>query len=170
VVKGERSIVRCPWCGHAEDKVVDSRGADAGSAIRRRRECLKCSRRYTTFERVEELGLFVIKRDGSKEPYDREKVVLGIAKAMKNRSPSDPEVQRIAAAVEQALRRKGPRVTSQEVGLEVLDQLRKADPVAYLRFVSVYKDFQEVTDFERELGLLLQKKEPAKSRAKRSSR
>ena len=162
--------MRCPWCGHGEDKVIDSRSADAGSAIRRRRECLKCSRRYTTFERVEELGLFVIKRDAAKEPYDREKVVAGIAKAMRNRPPSDPEVQKIAGAVEQALRRKGPRVTSQEVGLEVLDQLRKADKVAYLRFVSVYKDFRELTDFERELGLLLQKKEPAKPRAKRPAR
>jgi transcriptional repressor NrdR len=152
--------MRCPWCGHPDDKVVDSRAADAGSAIRRRRECLRCGRRFTTFERVEEAKLVVIKRSGSKEPFDRQKVVAGITKAIKNRPVTREQVAGAAERVEEKLRRKGPVVTAQEVGLEVLGLLRKLDDVAYLRFASVYKDFQELTDFERELGLLLQKREP----------
>jgi transcriptional repressor NrdR len=146
--------------------VVDSRLSDGGSAIRRRRECLACKRRYTTFERVEELGLSVVKRDGSKEPYDREKVVAGISKAIKNRPVTAAQVQNVASRVEERLRRKGPTVTTQEVGVEVLQALAKLDQVAYMRFASVYKDFQQITDFEKELGLLLQKREPARGRGK----
>jgi transcriptional repressor NrdR len=151
--------MRCPWCGHPDDKVVDSRSADRGAAIRRRRECLKCGRRFTTFERIETAGLTVVKRDGTKEPFDSAKIVAGIAKAIKNRPVPMEEVARVAARIEEKLRRKGSVVTTQEVGLEVLSALRKLDDVAYLRFASVYKDFQELTDFERELGLLLQKRE-----------
>jgi transcriptional repressor NrdR len=159
--------VRCPWCGKQVDKVIDSRAAEGGVAIRRRRQCGACGRRYTTFERVEELVLTVIKRDGSKEPYEREKVVSGIRKAIKNRPVSDEQVAQLAARVEERLHRKGPEVTTQDVGLEVLTQLGKLDQVAYMRFASVYKDFQEITDFERELGLLLQKREPAGARRRR---
>jgi transcriptional repressor NrdR len=158
--------MRCPWCGHGADRVVDSRTAEGGGTIRRRRECRSCRRRYTTFERVEELGLTVIKRDGSKEPYDRAKIVAGMTKALKNRPVDDDQVVAMAARVEERLRRKGPRVTSQEVGIEVLAQLARVDQVAYMRFASVYKDFQEITDFERELGLLLQKREPAKGKTR----
>ena len=158
--------MRCPWCGRENDRVVDSRLSEGGSAIRRRRECLACKRRYTTFERVEELGLSVVKRDGSKEPYDREKVVAGISKAIKNRPVTAAQVQNVASRVEERLRRKGPTVTTQEVGLEVLQALAKVDQVAYMRFASVYKDFQQITDFEKELGLLLQKREPARGRRK----
>jgi transcriptional repressor NrdR len=147
--------------------VVDSRDAEAGGAIRRRRECRSCHRRYTTFERIEDVGLAVIKRDGTREPYDREKVVSGVAKAIKNRPVTEDDVEALAERVETRLRRKGPKVTSQEVGLEVLNQLEKVDQVAYLRFASVYKDFKELTDFEREVGLMLQKREPAKRRASR---
>ena len=156
--------MRCPWCGRENDRVVDSRLSDGGAAIRRRRECRACRRRYTTFERVEELGLSVVKRDGSKEPYDREKVVAGISKAIKNRPVTAAQVQNVASRVEERLRRKGPSVTTQEVGVEVLQALSKLDQVAYMRFASVYKDFQAITDFERELGVLLQKREPAKHR------
>ena len=144
--------------------MVDSRIADGGEAIRRRRECLACRRRYTTFERVEELGLTVIKRDGAKEPYDRQKVMAGIAKAIVNRPVTAAQVQGVAARAEERLRRKGPQITSQAVGLEVLAQLAKVDQVAYMRFASVYKDFQQLTDFEEELGLLPQKREAAKRR------
>jgi len=154
--------MRCPWCHAEDDKVVDSRPAEGGSAIRRRRECLTCSRRYTTFERVEGVGLVVIKRDGAKEPFDREKLTGGIQKAIKNRPVSPEQLERIVDRVEERLRRKGPEVTSQQVGLEVLAGLAKLDQVAYMRFASVYKDFQQITDFERELGVLLQKKVPAK--------
>jgi transcriptional repressor NrdR len=158
--------VRCPWCGREKDRVVDSRLSESGAAIRRRRECLSCKRRYTTFERVEDVGLMVVKRDGSKEPYDREKVVAGLAKALTNRPVTAAQVQNVASRIEERLRRKGPVVTTQEVGLEVLSMLAKLDQVAYMRFASVYKDFQQITDFEKELGILLQKREPAKRRSR----
>ena len=159
--------MRCPWCAHEDDKVVDSRSVERGGAIRRRRECLSCHRRYTTFERVEGLGLTLIKRDGTKEPYLREKLVSGIEKSLANRPVTDEQVATVVGKVEARLRRKGPQVTSQDVGLEVLAELKKLDQVAYMRFASVYKDFQEVSDFERELGMMLQKRAPAKPRARR---
>lgn len=162
--------MRCPWCGNPEDRVVDSRAADEGDAIRRRRQCLSCDRRFTTFERVEEVSLSVIKRDGGKEPFDRAKVVAGVVKAIKNRPVTEEQVARLAERVEEKLRRKGPAVTTQEVGLEVLALLRRLDEVAYVRFASVYKDFQELDDFERELGLLLQKRSASPKRVAGSSR
>ena len=152
--------MRCPWCGSAETRVVDSRPAEEGSSIRRRRSCESCGKRFTTSERAQGLGLRVIKRDGSKEPYDREKMIGGLRKAFVNRPVTEEQVAELATRVESKLRPKGPDVTTQEIGLEVLAQLRNADDVAYLRFASVYKDFQQVTDFEKELGLLLQKREP----------
>ena len=152
--------MRCPWCGAAETKVVDSRPAEDGGAVRRRRACDACARRFTTFERVHGVGLRVIKRGGAKEAFDREKLVAGVRKAIKNRPVTDEQVARLASRVEERLRRKGPDVTTHDVGVEVLTALRKLDEIAYLRFASVYKDFQELTDFERELGLLLQKREP----------
>ena len=157
--------MRCPWCGADDDRVVDSRPADGGSAIRRRRACNACGRRFSTYERVERVRLVVRKRDGTTEPFDREKVASGISKATKNRPVSRVEVDDLVDRVEVRLRRKGPEVTSQQVGIEVLQQLRTLDEVAYLRFASVYKDFQELTDFERELGALL-KREPAKRRGR----
>jgi len=158
--------MRCPWCGGTDDKVVDSRPAERGEAIRRRRQCLSCGRRFSTYERVEELGLTVAKRDGTSEPWDRDKMLAGIRKALVNRPVTEDQVATLATRIETRLRRKGPQVTSQQVGLEVLQNLQKLDQVAYVRFASVYKDFQEVGDFERELGLLLQKKEPAKPRSR----
>src|SRR5262245_44663255 len=151
--------MRCPWCGRTQDKVVDSRSAEKGEAIRRRRECLSCGRRFTTYERVEQLGLVVTKRDGTTEPWDRDKMLSGIRKALVNRPVSDEQVTAMASKIEERLRRKGPEITSQQIGLEVLASLQKLDQVAYVRFASVYKDFQEIGDFERELGLLLQKKD-----------
>jgi transcriptional repressor NrdR len=152
--------MRCPWCGAPDTKVVDSRPAEDGSAIRRRRSCESCGRRFTTFERISGVAVRVIKRDGTKEPYDREKVIDGVRKAIKNRPVTDDQVVALATRVEERLRRRGPDVTTQEVGLEVLSELRRLDEVAYVRFASVYKDFQELTDFEREVGLMLQKRQP----------
>ncbi len=150
---------------------MDSRTAEAGASIRRRRECLGCHRRFTTFERTESVALTVVKRDGAKQSFDRAKIASGIHKAIKNRPVTEAQVEQLVDRVEEKLRRKGPAVTSQEVGLEVLDVLRKLDDVAYLRFASVYKDFQELTDFERELGLLLQKRDAAAAAgAKRRAR
>jgi transcriptional repressor NrdR len=156
--------MRCPWCNHDDDRVVDSRPAEHGSTIRRRRECGSCGRRYTTFERIEELGLMVTKRGGLREPYDREKVLSGLRKALANRPVAEHEVAALADRVEEHLRFRGPEVTSQDVGFEVLAGLKQLDQVAYMRFASVYKDFQEITDFEQELGLLLEKRQPAKRR------
>ena len=153
--------MRCPWCGHEQDRVVDSRTTESGAAVRRRRQCLSCSRRFTTFERMEVVGLTVIKRDGAKEAFDRAKLIAGVAKAIKNRPVTEQQVANLADRVEEKLRRRGPAVTTQEVGIEVLGQLRRLDDVAYLRFASVYKDFQELTDFEREVGILLQKRDTA---------
>jgi transcriptional repressor NrdR len=146
---------------------VDSRPAEEGTAIRRRRQCASCGRRFTTFERGQSAFLRVIKRDGSKEPYDRQKLVDGVRKSIKNRPVTEEQVAALTDRVEETLRRSGPEVTSQELGLQVLAELRALDEVAYLRFASVYKDFQEVTDFERELGLMLQKREPKRTRRRR---
>jgi transcriptional repressor NrdR len=157
--------MRCPWCGADDDRVVDSRPADGGSAIRRRRACAACGRRFSTYERIERAGLMVRKRDGTVEPFVRDKVATGISKATKNRPVTAMDVEDVVDRIEERLLRKGPEVTSQQVGIEVLQQLRKLDEVAYLRFVSVYKDFQELTDFERELGTLM-KREPTKRRAR----
>src|SRR5919202_511104 len=116
--------MRCPWSGSGDDKVIDSRTAEGGAAIRRRRQCLACGRRFTTFERIEAAGLVVVKRDGSKEPFDRAKVVAGITKATKNRPVTAERIAALAQRVEEKLRAKGPVVTTQEVGLEVLSLLR----------------------------------------------
>jgi transcriptional repressor NrdR len=157
--------MRCPWCSADDDRVVDSRPAEGGGAIRRRRECSQCKRRYTTFERVEDVGLMVVKRDGSKVPFQRSKVDASVRKALKNRPVTDAQVERIVDRVEERMRRRGPEVTSEQVGVAVLADLRRLDEVAYIRFASVYKDFQEISDFQDEL-ISLQKKEPAKRRSK----
>lgn len=153
----------CPYCNEEEDKVVDSRLAEEGRAIRRRRECLNCGRRYTTFERPEEVPLLVLKRNGVEEPFAREKITEGILAACKNRPVTEAEIESLADDVEEAMRADGRRpVPSAEIGREVLERLRDLDEVAYLRFASVYKDFQELDDFERELGQLLKKSAPKK--------
>lgn len=150
--------MRCPYCSSEEDKVVDSRVAEDGRAIRRRRECLGCGRRFTTFERIEDTPLIVTKRDGIEEPFDRSKIAEGIRRACKNRPVSDEQIDALAEEVEEAVRADGSRrVQSAEIGRLVLDRLRTLDDVAYLRFASVYKGFQELTDFERELLTLLKR-------------
>jgi transcriptional repressor NrdR len=152
--------VRCPWCGADDDRVVDSRQAEDGGAIRRRRECLGCGRRFTTFERIEEVPLWVVKRSGVREPFDRAKVVAGVRAACKNRPVSDARMEELAQSVEDALRAVTSEPTSQEVGVAVLDRLQSLDDVAYLRFASVYKGFEEAGDFQREAGLLTKTTEP----------
>ena len=150
--------MRCPYCSAEEDKVVESRLDEEGRTIRRRRECLACTRRYTTFERPEEVPLIVVKRNGVEEPFDSAKVVEGIKRACKNRPVTMAEIESIVDDVEDAMWTDGRRpVPTSEVGRDVLERLRHLDEVAYLRFASVYKDFQELDDFERELGLVLRK-------------
>jgi transcriptional repressor NrdR len=156
--------MRCPWCSADDDKVVDSRPSDAGDAIRRRRECLACGRRFTTYERVEDVGLVVRKRDGTTEPFDRDKLEAGIRKALSSRPVTNIAIDQMVGRIETRLRKKGPEVASQQIGLEVLSALRKADQVAYMRYASVYKDFEGVEDFERELELLLGRSDPSKRR------
>jgi transcriptional repressor NrdR len=152
--------MRCPTCSALDDKVVDSRLAEDGAAIRRRRECMICGRRFTTYERLEELPLIVVKRSEQRQPFDRGKIVAGLRAAAKNRPVSDEQMEAIAAEVEEAMRLEGPDVSSQQVGVAVLDRLRLIDEVAYLRFASVYKGFTDVGDFEREVGLLTKSTEP----------
>ncbi|MBW3590405.1 MAG: transcriptional regulator NrdR [Actinobacteria bacterium] len=156
--------MRCPFCSHPEDHVVDSRMAEEGRAIRRRRECESCGQRYTTYERIEEIPLMVQKRNGQREPFDKEKLISGVRKACKNRPVSIEDLDRLADDVVDTVREEGSSVVmTADLGLQILERLRVLDDVAYLRFASVYKDFQELTDFERELGLL-QKKIPPKER------
>ena len=152
--------MRCPVCSSPDDRVVDSRLADDGGAIRRRRECLRCGRRFTTYERLEELPLTVVKRSGQRQPFDRAKIVAGLRAAAKNRPITPAQMEALAAEVDEAMRLEGADVTSQQVGLAVLDHLRILDEVTYLRFASVYKDFADVEDFEREVGLLTKSTEP----------
>ena len=139
---------------------MDSRLSEEGSAIRRRRECVSCSRRFTTFERVEEQALAVVKRSGHKELFDRAKVVAGIKAATKNRPVSDDDMEEIAGHVEEAVRLEGSEVSTQRVGVAVLERLRSLDEVSYLRFASVYKGFEDIGDFAREVGLLTKATEP----------
>jgi len=146
--------VRCPWCQSLDDKVVDSRLGEDGAAIRRRRECLSCGGRFTTYERLEGAPLWVLKRSGQREPFDRAKLVDGVRAATKNRPVTEDQLDALAQAVEDALRTHGAEVTSQQIGVAVLEGLREVDDVAYLRFASVYKGFEDVGDFQREVGLL----------------
>ena len=147
--------MRCPTCGSLDDKVVDSRHAEDGTSIRRRRECLACARRFTTFERLEEVALAVVKRDGSREPFERSKIVGGVQAAAKGRPVDDLAAEELAVAIEDGLRLEGRAETStEEIGRAVLDRLRRLDPVAAVRFASVYKSFDDPADFEREVSLL----------------
>jgi transcriptional repressor NrdR len=156
--------MRCPYCRENDDKVVDSRVADEGAAIRRRRECLSCGRRYTTYERIEDVSLVVRKRSGATEPFDRAKLRAGLERAATGRF-EDPVLDGIVADVEEELRAQGNEVGSDQVGMAVLERLRALDHVAYLRFASVYKGFEELADFEREVGELQKTTEPKPPRA-----
>jgi transcriptional repressor NrdR len=156
-----RATVRCPYCRANDDKVVDSRLADESAAIRRRRECLACGRRFTTYERVEDVPLSIHKRGGATEPFDAAKLRAGIERAASGRL-DDAAVDQLMADVEEELRAMGGEVPSDRVGMAVLERLRALDHVAYLRFASVYKGFEDLSDFEREVGELQKTTEPKK--------
>src|SRR3954453_13631139 len=144
-------MVRCPVCSDDDDRVVDSRASDDGATIRRRRECLNCRRRFTTYERIEEVPVVVVKRSGEREPFDRVKIVVGLRAAAKSRPLSDDQLEAIAADIDDQLRLAGGgEGPSERVGLLVLEHLRDVDQVAYMRFASVYKGFDDAADFERE--------------------
>lgn len=146
--------MECPRCRRGDTRVIDSRSADEGAAVRRRRACQPCGYRFTTFEHAEAPSLVVRKRSGERAPFLLEKVVRGLRAACKGRPVDDAGVAAIAGAVEVQLRGTPGEVTTEQVGLAVLDQLKRCDHVAYLRFASVYKGFADASDFARELELL----------------
>lgn len=147
--------MRCPFCTSEESKVVDSRDSESGDAIRRRRECLACARRYTTYERIEEVPLVVIKSDGREELFTRQKVLSGLLRACEKRDIALDRLERAVDDIENDLRRvTGRAVTTRMVGERALRQLRDIDKVAYIRFASVYRQFEDIEEFQRELALL----------------
>ena len=143
--------MRCPACDVDDDKVVDSRAADDGAAIRRRRACLACGRRFTTYQRIEEVPLVVLKGSGDREPFDRTKVIAGITVAATGRPVEATTIEALATEVEDEVRLLGTEVPSEKIGIEVLERLRRVDQVAALRFASVYKGFDDLADFAREI-------------------
>ena len=150
--------MKCPYCGFQESKVVDSRPADDGS-IRRRRECLQCERRFTTYETVESLPMVVIKTAGSRQSFDRSEVLRGIQRSCEKRPVPVAEMERMTTEIEQELQNNLEREISTElVGEMVMDKLKKADEVAYVRFASVYRQFKDINTFMRELNKLLNEK------------
>ncbi|MEX1217155.1 MAG: transcriptional regulator NrdR [Acidimicrobiales bacterium] len=152
--------MRCPSCAHLDDKVVDSRQSDDGEAIRRRRECLSCGARFTTFERLELVPMSVVKRSGDRVPFEQGKITEGIAAAAKGRPIDEEVIAEAAASIAEELRLLGPELTSEQVGFAVLEHLREIDHVAYMRFASVYKGFDDAADFQREITLLTKATEP----------
>jgi transcriptional repressor NrdR len=151
--------MKCPFCGHLEDKVVDSRESREGEAIRRRRECLECGRRFTSYERIDEVPYMVIKKDGRRERFDRQKVLAGLLKACEKRPVSTSQLEEIVTEVECFVQESNDRERStQELGEILMEQLRKLDKVAYVRFASVYLDFKDIREFMAELRELLKSK------------
>ena len=151
--------MRCPYCGYKESKVVDSRPAEEGSSIRRRRECLQCEKRFTTYETVESLPMVVIKKDGSRQSFDRSKILQGIQRSCEKRPVSVADMERMATEIEQEIQNSLEREVSTEViGEKVMEKLKKADEVAYVRFASVYRQFKDINTFMHELNKLLNEK------------
>ena len=145
--------MRCPFCGTDEDKVIDSRQSKDGREIRRRRECLACARRFTTYERVEEALPMVIKADGRREPFDRNKIVSGLKRAAAKRPVSMEALEEVAEAVERDIADLGKsEVAASDIGERVLPRLRQIDEVSYVRFASIYRDFRDIDEFAKELG------------------
>ncbi|PIP16044.1 MAG: transcriptional regulator NrdR [bacterium (Candidatus Ratteibacteria) CG23_combo_of_CG06-09_8_20_14_all_48_7] len=147
--------MRCPFCGYLEDKVVDSRLSEDGKNIRRRRECLACNRRFTTYEIVEEKTLMVVKRDGRREPFSRDKLQAGLAKAFEKRPVETEEIERIVDRISGDLRSQYEKeVPAVKIGELVMESLKKIDAVAYVRFASVYRQFTDVAEFTKEVAQL----------------
>ena len=151
--------MKCPFCANPESKVVDSRPADEGASIRRRRECLVCHKRFTTYETIESVPLVVIKRDGSRQAFDRNKLLGSMLKACEKRSVSMETLEGIVAEIEQSLQNEMEReVASTQIGNMVMEKLKVVDEVAYVRFASVYRQFKDINTFMTELGKLLDEK------------
>ncbi|GAB4390087.1 MAG: transcriptional regulator NrdR [Thermodesulfovibrionales bacterium] len=151
--------MKCPFCGHTEDRVIDSRSGKDGEVIRRRRECLKCEKRFTSYERVEEVLPLLIKKDGRREPFDRQKVLHGLEKALEKRPVDVASREKLVDGVEKKLISMGVKeIPSSLVGEEVMERLKELDTVAYVRFASVYREFKDINEFMAELRSLLQQK------------
>ncbi len=152
--------MKCPFCGNLGDKVVDSRESKEGEVIRRRRECLACNKRFTSYERIDEIPYMLIKKDGIRERFDRQKLVAGLLKACEKRPVSVAALERIADTVEATLQERPEKeMTTNEVGAIVMDELKRLDKVAYVRFASVYRHFRDIGEFMDELKGLLNAKE-----------
>ena len=152
--------MKCPFCGHPEDKVVDSREVNAGESIRRRRECLGCDKRYTTYERIDEIPYMVVKKDGSRERFERQKLIAGLLKACEKRPVSVAALEAVADRVEATLQERPEKeIATAEIGTFVMEELKKLDKVAYVRFASVYRHFRDLGEFMSELKDLLNVKE-----------
>lgn len=147
--------MKCPYCGHNDDKVLDSRAVREGEGIRRRRECLGCDRRFTTYEEIEEMRLMVVKKDLRREPFDRSKILKGMVTACEKRPVSAAQLDDAVEEIERALNNRGDReVNSTDIGEMVIDKLRQLDKVAYIRFASVYRQFEDVTQFKELVEVL----------------
>jgi transcriptional repressor NrdR len=150
--------VKCPFCSDLQNKVIDSRLSKDHNVIRRRRECLGCSKRFTTYERIEEILPLVIKKDGRREPFDRSKIFTGMKKACEKRPISINTIERAVDKIEQGLQEKGEKeIESNGIGERVVSELHEIDEVAYVRFASVYRQFKDVTDFMKEVGKILKR-------------
>jgi len=152
--------MKCPYCGHLGDKVVDSRESKEGEVIRRRRECLGCAKRFTSYERIDEIPYMVVKKDGSRERFDRQKLIAGLLKACEKRPVSVAALEAVADSVEAALQDRAEReISTNDIGSFVMGELKKLDKVAYVRFASVYRHFRDISEFMSELKDLLNVKE-----------
>ena len=151
--------MKCPYCGYSESKVIDSRPADENASIRRRRECLSCAKRFTTYETVESIPLVVVKKDGSRQSFDKGKILGGMIRACEKRPVSMAELEKIANEIELDLQNSMEReIRSEVIGEKVMERLRTVDQVAYVRFASVYRQFQDIGSFMSELTKLLSEK------------
>jgi transcriptional repressor NrdR len=152
--------VKCPYCGHLGDKVVDSRESKEGEVIRRRRECLACGRRFTSYERIDEIPYMVVKKDGRRERFERQKLVAGLLKACEKRPVRVPALEAIADKVEATLQEKPEReISTEDIGAYVMRELKGLDKVAFVRFASVYRNFRDIDEFKNELNDLLRSRE-----------
>ena len=152
--------MKCPYCGHLGDKVVDSRESKEGEVIRRRRECLECARRFTSYERIDEIPYMVVKKDGRRERFERQKLVAGLLKACEKRPVRIPALEAIADKIESMLQEKPEReISTEDIGAYVMQELKHLDKVAFVRFASVYRNFRDLDEFKDELNALLRTRE-----------
>jgi transcriptional repressor NrdR len=151
--------MKCPFCGHADSKVIDSRESKKGISIRRRRECISCRKRFTTYEKIEEIPYMVVKKDGSRQPFDGQKLLRGLLKACEKRPVTVGKLEEIVEEIETKVQERPEKeITSAEIGQLVMDRLKALDKVAYVRFASVYREFKDVLEFKHEAETLLREK------------